>query len=264
MRKRLFEIIRITDDPTRIGEIYDIAMIIIIIVSLIPLAFKHEAPLFHGIELFVGTLFIIDYLLHWIVADYELDQKGIGAFLRYPFTTYAIIAFISILPIFTALSSVFELLRLVRMARLFVVFRSLRVFRVFLGLRYFKGINTIIEVLKKQKAPLLAVATLAIGYILLSALLIFNVEPDSFPHFFDAIYWATISLTTVGYGDIYPVSIIGKLVTMLSSLIGIAIVALPAGIITAGYIEEIREEKKVDRELNEPILEPGQEITPKR
>ena len=70
----------------------------------------------------------------------------------------------------------------------------------------------------------------------------FNVEPDTFDNFFSAIYWATVSLTTMGYGDIYPVSTIGRVVTMLSSFVGIAIVALPAGIITAGYMDEIKKE----------------------
>ena len=62
---------------------------------------------------------------------------------------------------------------------------------------------------------------------------------DSFESFFEAIYWATVSLTTVGYGDIYPVSTLGRVITMVSSLFGIAIVALPAGIITAGYMNEL-------------------------
>jgi voltage-gated potassium channel len=83
------------------------------------------------------------------------------------------------------------------------------------------------------------VGTLAGAYILISALVIFNVEPESFETFFDAIYWATVSLTTVGYGDIYPVTTVGRVVTMLSSILGIAIIALPAGIITAGYMKEI-------------------------
>ena len=83
----------------------------------------------------------------------------------------------------------------------------------------------------------MAVCTLALGYIIVSALIVFNVEGDSFETFFEAIYWATVSLTTVGYGDIYPVTTAGRIITMISSIFGIAIVALPAGIITAGYMD---------------------------
>jgi voltage-gated potassium channel len=110
---------------------------------------------------------------------------------------------------------------------------------VFKTFRYSKNITIIINVFKKQKDSLIVVGTLAIGYIIVSALIVFNVEPDTFPTFFDAIYWATVSLTTVGYGDIYAVSGIGKIITMISALLGIAIVALPAGIVTAGYMDEI-------------------------
>lgn len=80
---------------------------------------------------------------------------------------------------------------------------------------------------------------MAVAYIFISAIVIYNVEPDSFNTFFDAFYWATISLTTVGYGDIYPVTPIGRCVTMISSLIGIAIIALPSSVITAEYLEEV-------------------------
>lgn len=68
----------------------------------------------------------------------------------------------------------------------------------------------------------------------------FQVEPDSFATFFDAIYWAVVTLTTVGYGDIYPVSDVGRIVSMVSSFMGIAIVALPTGIITAGYMDGLK------------------------
>ena len=86
---------------------------------------------------------------------------------------------------------------------------------------------------------MIAVGVLAGGYILLSALIMLQVEPESFESFFDAIYWAVVTLTTVGYGDIYPTSDIGRIVSMLSSFMGIAIVALPTGIITAGYMNEL-------------------------
>jgi voltage-gated potassium channel len=105
--------------------------------------------------------------------------------------------------------------------------------------------------LKESKDSLVAVCLLAIGYILVSALVIFNVEPESFKSFFEAIYWATVSLTTVGYGDIYPVSALGRIITMVSSVFGIAIVALPAGIITAGYMTELQKSKEADKDIEE-------------
>ena len=99
------------------------------------------------------------------------------------------------------------------------------------------------KVIKNSKDALMAVGTLAVGYILVSALVIFNAEAETFNTFFDAIYWATVSLTTVGYGDIYPVTTVGRIITMISSVFGIAVVALPAGIITAGYMNALNEDK---------------------
>jgi voltage-gated potassium channel len=145
----------------------------------------------------------------------------------------AVIDLLSILPSLTLLNSSFRLLKLFRLLRTLKVLRTLKF------LRYSKSFDIISNVFKKQKKVLSVVATMAIAYILVSALLIYNVEPESFNTFFDAVYWATISLTTVGYGDIYPVTTIGRIVTMLSSVFGIAIIALPSGVITAGYLAEI-------------------------
>lgn len=86
----------------------------------------------------------------------------------------------------------------------------------------------------------MAVGNLAIGYIVISAIIMFNVEPESFKSFFDAVYWATVSLTTVGYVDIYPVTVLGRIVAMFSSFFGIAVVALPVGIVTAEYLGTIK------------------------
>ena len=161
---------------------------------------------------------------------------GVKPFLIYPFMPMAIVDLLAILPTFTIIASGFKILKLFRLLRTF------RVFKVFKIVRYSKSITVISNVIKKQKEPLIAVCVLAAAYIVICALIIFNVEPDTFDNFFSAIYWATVSLTTMGYGDIYPVSTIGRVVTMLSSFVGIAIVALPAGIITAGYMDEIKKE----------------------
>lgn len=243
MRKRLYEIIEVSQNGDRISTAYDIAMMIAIITSIIPLAFKNPHIFFSYIDIVTVTLFIVDYIFRFSTADYKLE-KGVKSFVIYPFTPMAIIDLLSILPGISILSSGFKLLRLIR------IFRTFRVFRVFKTFRYSKSIMIIVKVVKNSKDALLAVCTFAIGYILVSALVIFNVETESFDTFFDAIYWATVSLTTVGYGDIYPVSTIGRVITMISSLFGIAIVALPAGIITAGYIEVLNDEQSESKDNN--------------
>ena len=137
MRKRIFEIIFASTGEDKFSTIYDITMMIAIIISIIPLAFKTTNILFIWIDYITVFIFIIDYVL-----------------------------------------------------------------RAFKLLRYSKRFKIIINVFKVQKNVLGAVATMAVAYVIVSALVIYNVEPDSFNTFFDAIYWATISLTTVGYGEI--------------------------------------------------------------
>lgn len=233
MRKRIYEIISASNGNDKLSSVYDIFMMAVIIVSLIPLVFKQSFAAFDVIDKVCVGVFIIDYLLRWSTADYKYSKNNAVSFLRYPFSAMAIIDLVSILPSISVLNQGFKLLRLLRM------FRALRVFRAFKLFRYSKNAQIIANIFKKQKGPLSYVLILALGYIIISALIVFNVEPDSFGSFFDAVYWATVSLTTMGYGDIYPVTEIGRVVTMISSLFGIAIVALPAGIITAGYMDEL-------------------------
>ncbi len=232
MRKKIFNILDTNNDSNKISNVYDIIMMITIIISIIPLAFKQSNIVFEYIDYITVTIFIIDYLLRLLTADYKLKKSALS-FVLYPVTPMAIIDLVSILPSVTFLNSGFRLLKLFRLLR------TLKVFRTFKFLRYSKSFVIISNVFKKQKKVLTAVATMAVGYILVSALVIYNVEPESFETFFDAVYWATISLTTVGYGDIYPVSTVGRIVTMVSSAFGIAIIALPSGVITAGYLDEI-------------------------
>lgn len=247
-RKRLFEIIESAKESDRVSNIYDIFMMITIVASIIPLAYKEELPAFVIIEKIAVVIFIIDYLLRVLTADYKLN-KGSLSFIFYPITPMALIDLLCILPSLNVISGSFRLLKVFRL------FRTFRVFRIFKAIRYSKSIHLIKNVFKNSKKPLITVGFLAVAYVLISALVIFNAEPDTFNTFFDAIYWATVSLTTMGYGDIYPVTTIGRIVTMVSSIFGIAIIALPSGIITAGLMEEI------NKRDNLPPVEKGQEET---
>lgn len=247
MRKRIYEIIAVSNGGDTLSSIYDYFMMAAIVVSLVPLAFKTDYFAFRVIDKICVTIFIADYILRLITADFKYNKKSITSFLRYPFSFMAIIDLISILPSITALNGGFKVLRVMRMIR------ALRVLRVFKAARYSKSIQIIARVFHNSREALAAVGTLAVGYVLISALVIINVEPDSFNNFFDAVYWATVSLTTMGYGDIYPVTTVGRFVTMLSSVFGIAIVALPSGIITAGYMTEIEKANKEQAENDKEV-----------
>ena len=246
LRYRLYEVVEfvdVTGDGMADYDVYDVVMIVVIFASLIPLMVKEESPLTITIDKVTVAVFIFDYFLRWSVADYKLKKKGILSFLLYPFTFMAIVDLLSIIPVVLDFRGDLNMVRMLR------VMRSLRVFRVLKAARYSNSIIIISEVLNNSKKALMAVGTLAIGYIMISAMMIFNLEPETFNSFFDAVYWATVSLTTVGYGDIYPVTMIGRLVSMMSSLFGIAIVALPAGIITAGYMEELVKRREFSEEF---------------
>lgn len=238
MKKRLFEIIE-ADNPAdgldKASTAYDILMITLVVLSLLPLTMKTDPPVFTLIEYVTVVVFSLDYLLRWATADCKYGTKNATAFLRYPFSPMAIIDLLSILPSLLTIHPAFRLLRVMRLLR------ALRVLRVAKVLRYSSSLRIISAVLRDSRKPLMAVLSLAAGYIVLSALLMFTVEAESFDNFFEAVYWATMSLTTVGYGDIYPVSSLGRAITMVSSLMGIAIIALPSSIITAGYIKELNQ-----------------------
>lgn len=241
MRKKLFEIIEQARNGNKISLAYDIFMLIAISISIIPLMFVEENDAFRIIEQVTVGIFIIDYLLRWITADYRLN-KGKWSFVLYPITVWAIIDMLSILPALSVLGRGFKIFRITRL---------LRILRLFKFIRYSNKIQVLGKVINKEKGVLLTVLGIAVFYVFLTALIMFNAEPHinpltgnaTFEDFFDALYWATVTLTTVGYGDMIPVTDIGRFVSMLSSLFGVAVIALPSGVITASYLEELRNAK---------------------
>lgn len=240
MRKRIFEIIEVGNENDKQSRIYDFIMMLTIIISIIPLWSHKENLVFNLIDKSTVVIFIIDYILRLLTADIKI-RRGAISFLLYPFSFMAIIDILSILPSLTIMAKGYKLLKIFRLLRTF------KVFRVFKAFRYSKNIAMIVNVFRKQKDSLLVVCGFALAYILISALVIFNAEPETFQTMYDAIYWATISLTTVGYGDVYATSEVGKFITMISAVLGIAIVALPAGIIITGYQDQLNDVKDSKR-----------------
>ena len=246
-RKELFVIVEYGDDKNLISRLYDRFLLAMIFVSLVPLTIREQHVWTRWIEIISCLVFLIDYILRWFTADYRLKKKGVLPFIIYPFTIEAIFDLLSILPGLGYFNSSLKIFRIYRL------FRIVRVVRIF---RLYEPLQIMISVFRKEARILLTVIGFALFYILITAMFMFNVEQINpatedylFDNFFEAVYWATCTLTTVGYGDIYPVSEWGRLVSMVSALVGIAIIALPSGIITAGYMEEtrIRKAKKHSR-----------------
>lgn len=238
MRKKIYSLL----ESSRDSDWYDILMLVAILVSVVPLMFVEEYAVFRVIEIVTVSIFIVDYILRWITADYRL-QKGGWSFVIYPFTAWAVIDLLSILPALSLIGRGFKILRITRL---------LRILRLFKLIRYSDKIEVLGKVIRKEKGVLLTVLGIAVFYVFVTALIMFNVEPHvnpatgatTFATFFDALYWATVTLTTVGYGDMIPATDVGRFVSMLSSLFGVAIIALPSGVITASYLEELRNLKK--------------------
>lgn len=235
-RKDIFDIVE-TESNALISRIYDWLMLVLIVISLVPLAFREQTSLFEWFDKVSVSFFILDYLLRWFTADFKMpNRKKWQAFLLYPITPFAIVDLLSIIPSFNIFNRAFKLFRLTRL---------LKIMRVFRFIRYSKNMQILFRVLHKERHILFTVFLIAVAYIVTTALIMFNIEEsDMFNDFFDALYWATTTLTTVGYGDIYPATDLGRIISMISAILGVAVIALPSGVITASYLEELREAKK--------------------
>lgn len=258
-RKDLYVFLNRSPQKKGWSRVYNIAMMLAITASIIPLTFRTFHPWFKVVEIITVSFFLVDYLLRWSTADYKLG-RGAWSFLLYPVTPMAIIDLLSMLPAIHLLGAGFKIFRITRL---------LRILRVFKFLRYSDKVEVFLRVIRKERQVLLSVLMIAIFYVFVTALLMFNTEPrfnpetgaETFRDFFDALYWATVTLTTVGYGDLCPVTDLGRFVSMLSSIFGVAIIALPSGVITASYLEELRSDRKKKQEAETASQADGKDLS---
>lgn len=243
MRQRIYEILEKAESGDRLSHAYDWMIVAVALISVLPLMFRRPPEFLTNIvETICVYLLFFDYVMRWITADYHSKAHKKRAFFLYPFTPFAIASLLGILPSLNLLPDSFRVLRLLLLS---------------VVLHYSKSFKRIVTVFKKQSRTLLSVLVVAIGYIFISALVMFISEPEhNFPRFYDAVYWATTALTTVGYGDIYPTTTIGKFISMLSSIFGVAVIAMPAGIVTAGFLDTLNNDLRHEKEQVKPALAP--------
>ena len=221
---RLKDIIEKTD--TRTGRLFNISILILIVISVVCFSIETLPDLspaarqvFWIVECFAISIFTVEYLLRFAVADNK--RKFVTSF-------FGIVDLLAIVPFFLSLG-----LDLVAIRSL----RLLRVFRLFKLGRYSKAIQRYHDAFSLAKEELVLFLCVAVVLFYLSAVGIYFFEhpeqPKKFSSVFDSMWWSVITLTTVGYGDVYPITVGGRIFTFVILLIGLGLVSLPSGIFAA-------------------------------
>lgn len=241
VKKRVFKIIQIGNMSDIPSMCFDIFIIIVILANISVTFFQtfDEAAGYEGmiatVELVTMVIFLIEYILRIWTADCLYPEKSYpAAALRFAVSFYGVIDLLTILPYFCPFfipsgAVAFRMLRVVRILRLFRI-----------NSRY-DAFNVITEVLRDKRNALISSIFLVLILMLASSLCMYGLEheaqPENFSNAFSGIWWSVSTLLTVGYGDIYPVTIGGRLMAIVIAFLGVGMVAIPTGIISAGFVE---------------------------
>lgn len=184
----------------------------------------------------------MEYTLRVWVCTFHLEfNKPITGRIKYILTPLALIDLLVLLPFYIPIFVHLDL----RFLRLFRVFRIVLILK--LG-KFSEGLQRLIRVVYNKKEELFISLMLVFFLLIVSSSLIYYaecyVQPESFPSIISAMWWAVATLTTVGYGDVYPKTTLGKIIAGFVSLLGIGLFALPSGIIASGLVEEVRKKKE--------------------
>jgi voltage-gated potassium channel len=214
---------------------------IAIILHTVPTIRKNYNQLFLDFEVFSVVIFTIEYMLRiWSCVEEESYKKPISGRVRFIFSAWGLIDLLAILPFF--LSLFLTDLGFIRILRLL---RMLRLFRVS---KYFHALRVIQRVMKDKQEELVLSMVFIIFTLIISSSLVYYVEHDAQPKAFssipEAMWWGVNTMTTVGYGDLHPITVLGKFLGGIIAILGVSIFALPTGILASGFAEQIREQSE--------------------
>ena len=249
-RQKLFKMVSVGVVDDLVNSMYDVISTLALIINLaVTIMNTYDdlrasyGKLFTAIEAATVFLFAVDYVLRLITAKclYPADSEG-RALRKYIFSFSGVIDLLSFLPyympmFFPAGTAVFRM------------FRVARIFRLFRINAYYDSLNVITEVLSSKKQQLLSSVFIILILMVSSSLCMYSVEhdaqPEIFANAFSGIWWSASTLLTVGYGDIYPVTTMGKFFGIVIAFLGVGMVAIPTGIISAGFVEQYQRLKKL-------------------
>ena len=251
MRRRIFNIIQIGNKDDLPSRMFDIGITAVILLNILVTflqtfdGLSELSGVFNVIETVTVFIFCIEYVLRIITADYLYPgESHLKARMHFLISFDGIVDLLTILP-FVFLSG-------------FVAFRILRIFRIFHLFRIntqYDSFNVITLVLKEKWKQIGSSLVIILVIMLAASLGMYSVEhnaqPDKFTNAFSGMWWSVSALLTVGYGDIYPETFMGKVMGILIAFLGVGVVAIPTGIISAGFVEQFRLKSNAGSELKD-------------
>lgn len=252
-KKKVYEYVN-GNAKTPLSKLFETLVIFLIIGSIIVVVLESVplSPLGYEIVSILNIssiiVFTIEYFIRLWVSDLMYPKLNpVQARIKYALTPMALVDLLAIIPFYMPFLFPFDL-RTIRMIRL------VKIFRIFNLNQYTHGFYIILSVLRDRSAQLISSLFVVTILILMSAITMYNIEnaaqPTVFKSALSGIWWAVCTLTTVGYGDIYPITFMGKFFAAIISLLGIGLVAIPTGIISSGFIEATNKEHNKEHKHN--------------
>ena len=264
LKEKIFNIIQIGDKSNPISRMFDIFITVTIVANILvtflqtfdELAFL--TTVFKSVEYITIFIFCVEYILRIWTAEYLYPDKSKGrSKLRFLVSFDGIVDFFTIVPVFFL--SGFVIFRMLRVARIFHLFR--------LNAKY-DSFNVITTVLYEKRNQIISSVFIVLILMLASSLCMYSVEHDAQPavfrNAFSGIWWSMSTLLTVGYGDIYPITTLGRVMAIGIAYLGVGVVAIPAGIIIAGFVEQYQRKSNLSSLKNEDIKEIAEVFVDKR
>lgn len=250
MKRKIYQILSVSSKKGDLSWWVDLFLIVLISLNVIAIVVESVKPLrenykvaFENFELFSVIVFTIEYLLRiWTANENPKFSKPVTGNIRYGLTAVAMVDLLAILPFWLPLVGLD--LRFLRIVRIF------RIFRLFKIARYVRALTLINQVVKEKREELMISIVFTLFMLLITSTLMYyvenNAQPDNFSSIPQTMWWSIATLTTVGYGDVYPITGLGKLLGGLIAILGVGLFALPTGILASGFSEQLSKSKNVE------------------
>lgn len=249
LKQKIYHLVEKGSHGSKVNLIFDysiMALIVLNVIALIldtiPVIKETMGQFFWIFEVCSVIIFSIEYIMRIYVSDLTYPSSNkFKSILKFIFSPFGLIDLLAIIPFYLPFLIKIDL----RFLRILRLMRFMRIFKIH---RYNNSLTLIYSVVKEKKAELAITGFVALLILLVASFLMYYVEgdvqPDKFPNMLSCLWWAIATLTTVGYGDVYPITGLGKFLSAIIAVLGIGLVALPTGIISAGFVDKIVKKKK--------------------